>query len=441
MRLIRVSVTVFALTWVALASSVHAGSDAGGLDHVERLELDDVEAGVGPDRAIELYLRAQTARGKAVDDLRDVDVQIFEDGRPLDRKSVKLERLDRTDRGVAVVLAIDVSRTMMGDPLAQAKAAAAAFLDQLRPQDRAAIVTFAGAVNVVAPFTMSKADARQRLSTIDADSVSMSTGVYDGMYRAIELLRQGAELPRRQLAIVLSDGKDGGSQHSLEDVITLAQGDGIRPRILVYTIGYANFGRSGLPILERLSKETGGAFADATTGGTLASFYDEVSDQILNSYVARFTSNLDGKTHRVEVGAGGVKQARSVLYPLVRRPVWPFAAGGAVAVLAVGLGVWIVLSRRPAGRLVFVAGARAGESIPLRTGRIRIGSLPDNDVAIPSSTVSRYHAEVHVNGQRVSIEDLRSSNGTQVNGTSVQTSPLRPGDRIKIADIDLVFER
>jgi hypothetical protein len=423
------------------AAQSHDGS-AFEIRSVERLELDDVEVGTGPDAAVNLYLRAQTRLGTPVEHLRPVDLAITEDGRPIDSKGVTLTPLGESHRGMACVLALDVSRTMQGEALDQAKAGALAFLDRLGPADRIAILGFGGKLEVVAPFAAARSDARVRLSTLEIDSSSLRTLLYDGMYRAVELVRQGGgEIPRRAFVILLSDSQDGGSVHKPDDAITLAQGDGSRAQVPVFTVGYALFGRGGLEALQRVAKETGGDFVEAANPGQMAAFYDDVLSQMTKSYVARFTPELDGKTHRIEVSAGGLKQARAVLYPLYRRPIWPLAAVAASAVLCGTLLTWLLLRRRPAGRLVFVAGPRAGEGIALRPGRIRIGSLPDNDLAIPSSTVSRYHAEIHVSGRRVSIEDLRSSNGTQVNGTAVQMSPLRPGDRIKIADIDLVFER
>jgi uncharacterized protein YegL len=436
-----VSVAVFALAVAAPAAAQPRDSGGFEMRSVERLELDDAEVSLVPDPAVNLYLRAQTRLGTPVEHLRPVDLAISEDGRPIDPKSVTLTLLGESNRGMACVLALDVSRTMQGEALDQAKAGALAFLDRLGAPDRIAILSFGGKVEVVAPFSAARSDARVRLSTLEIDSSSMRTLLYDGMYRAVELVRQGGELPRRAFVVLLSDSQDGGSVHKLDEAVALAQGDGTRAQIPVFTIGYANFGRGGLEALQRLSKETGGDFVEAANPGQMAAFYDNILSQMTKSYVARFTPELDGKTHRIEVSAGGLKQARAVPYPLYRRPLWPVASLGAGVALGVGLLTWIVLRRRPAGRLVFVAGPRAGEGIALRPGRIRIGSLPDNDLAIPSSTVSRYHAEIHVSGRRVSIEDLRSSNGTQVNGTAIQMSPLRPGDRIKIADIDLVFER
>jgi hypothetical protein len=435
------SLAVFALMAVAPAIAERGEGGAFEMHAVERLEFDDAEAGVGVDRAVELYVRAQTRLGTPVENLRPVDLQILEDGRLVDPKRVTLTPVGESSRGIACVLALDVSRTMSGEVLEEAKAAAMGFLDRLGTHDRVAVMSFAGRTAVVAPFSAARADARIRLSTLEVDSTSMRTVLYDGMYSAVELVRQGTDLPRRAFVILLSDSQDGGSVHKLDDAIEVAKGNESRPRIPVFTIGYANFGRGGLEVLQRLSKETGGDFVEAASPNLLATFYDNILAQVTKSYVARFRTELDGKTHRIEVSAGALKQARAVPYPLYQRPLWPLAAGGGAAGLAIGLLGWSVFRRRPAGRLVFVAGARSGDSVALRAGRIRIGSLPDNEVCIPLCTVSRYHAEIHVAGRRVSIHDLRSKNGTQINGMQVETSPLHPGDRIKIADVDLVFER
>jgi hypothetical protein len=330
---------------------------------------------------------------------------------------------------------------MNGEVFEQAKAAASAFLDRMRPSDSVALMSFAGKTEVLAKFSAPRSEVRDRLSSLQVDSTSMRTVLLDGVYDAEELVRRGNDRRRPAFVILLSDSQDGGSRHKLEEAINLAKGNESQPRIPVFAIGYTNFGRGGVGVLQRLSKETGGDFIEAAEPDQLNTFFDNIVAQMTKGYVARFKTELDGKTHRIEVSTGALRQAREVPYPLYRRPLWPFAAGGGVAALGIGLLGWLALQRRPVGRLVFVAGTRSGDSISLRSGRIRIGSLPDNDVCIPSGTVSRYHAEIYVTGRRVSIQDLHSTNGVQINGMQVETSPLRPGDRIKIADVDLVFER
>jgi pSer/pThr/pTyr-binding forkhead associated (FHA) protein len=80
------------------------------------------------------------------------------------------------------------------------------------------------------------------------------------------------------------------------------------------------------------------------------------------------------------------------------------------------------------------------ERFSLRRGRTRIGSLGENDVVIDTDFVSRHHAEIHAASDEIRIEDLGSTNGTLVNGAPIQSSPLQPGDRIRIGDVEMVFE-
>lgn len=416
------------------------GSEDFRLRSVEALHLDDVHPGPDGLRVVDVYFRALTGHGEPVEHLRPVDVEIFQDEERVDVEDVTLRPLGETDRGVACVLALDVSRTMKGEPFERARGGALQLLDRLGSHDRAAVVAFGGSVEVVAPFRASRGEKRVQLESLGIESEALSTVLHDGVHRSLEMIREGRDLPRRAFVVVFSDGKDAGSTHSLESVIELARGSGTEVRVLVFGIGYARFGGGGLEVLRRLSRETGASFLEARSALRLDSFFDDVWSQMMGSYVARFPSSLDGEAHGVRVAVEGEEATRTALYPDRPRPWWPWLAGGGV-LAAAGLGAWAMAQRRSPGRLVFVGGPRAGESVALRPGRLRIGALPDNDVVLASETVSRYHAEVRVEGRRVGIQDLRSRNGTQVNGKPVRESPLQPGDRVRIADLELVYER
>ncbi len=65
--------------------------------------------------------------------------------------------------------------------------------------------------------------------------------------------------------------------------------------------------------------------------------------------------------------------------------------------------------------------------------QITIGRDPSNDVVLDTPAVSRYHAQVERVGQRYRVRDLRSSNGTFVNGERIEGNVwLRPNDAIRI---------
>ena len=71
---------------------------------------------------------------------------------------------------------------------------------------------------------------------------------------------------------------------------------------------------------------------------------------------------------------------------------------------------------------------------------VMLGRAESNDVRLsPSKGVSRYHARVDVNGQKISIQDLKSTNGTYVNSELIQTMVVVSSDKIQIGDFVLQF--
>jgi hypothetical protein len=148
---------------------------------------------------------------------------------------------------------------------------------------------------------------------------------------------------------------------------------------------------------------------------------------------------MDGGAHELRISMNKLSASREARYPEISGPLWPWlvALGGVL----VGVGVFLIVrSRSTKGRLAIITGPTAGTVVAIKAGRTRIGSLEDNEVTLPSSTVSRYHAEIIARGNRTRITDLGSKNGIRVNGQPVRESPLQAGDRIEIADIELVFE-
>jgi phosphoserine phosphatase RsbU/P len=85
-------------------------------------------------------------------------------------------------------------------------------------------------------------------------------------------------------------------------------------------------------------------------------------------------------------------------------------------------------------------GDRLGERMPLLEQRSVLGRHPDCDIILDQGAVSRQHAQItFIEGEYV-IEDLKSRNGTLVNGQLVLTpQPLHDGDEVKICDHTLAF--
>ncbi|GAA4479777.1 response regulator transcription factor EmbR [Rhodococcus olei] len=85
---------------------------------------------------------------------------------------------------------------------------------------------------------------------------------------------------------------------------------------------------------------------------------------------------------------------------------------------------------------------RDGRSTTIPPGGLRIGRKPGNDVVIDGANVSRHHAVVRNADSRFEIRDLGSLNGTRVNGDRIgDRTVLRPGDVIRIGDVEWTFEQ
>jgi hypothetical protein len=90
----------------------------------------------------------------------------------------------------------------------------------------------------------------------------------------------------------------------------------------------------------------------------------------------------------------------------------------------------------PAGSLVLPDGSR----VMLGTEPVVIGRLPECTVVLSDPNVSRRHAEVRRQGNDVVVADLRSTNGTRVNGVPVNETALADGDEISVGSTALRFE-
>lgn len=75
-------------------------------------------------------------------------------------------------------------------------------------------------------------------------------------------------------------------------------------------------------------------------------------------------------------------------------------------------------------------GESAGQDYPL-TGELTIGRGQDCDLVLTSQHASRKHARIVLEDGKVRVEDLKSSNGTFVNGERIETAELKSGDVLR----------
>ena len=120
--------------------------------------------------------------------------------------------------------------------------------------------------------------------------------------------------------------------------------------------------------------------------------------------------------------------------------------GGATLLLA--LAVAILRMRKPAPAPAAEPAPTAflemqdaeSRRIPLLKTANRIGRRPDNDIVFTNTSISGYHAEIHVQRDGTySITDLASGNGLSVNHQRVSQAALKDGDLVDLGEVRFRF--
>ena len=98
-------------------------------------------------------------------------------------------------------------------------------------------------------------------------------------------------------------------------------------------------------------------------------------------------------------------------------------------------------SKEGSAVLVQIYGDALGRRYVLTDDKMTIGRDDSNDIVLQDENVSRFHAEVRVDGASVSLVDKGSTNGSRVNDQEITTQTLESGDLLHIGSFILKYLR
>lgn len=178
-----------------------------------------------------------------------------------------------------VVLVIDVSGSMAGEPLAAAKAASTSFIGLLPDGVDVAVVAFDQTAVVASTLPESRDES---LRAIDELAVGGDTALFDALILASEEFSQTGST--RRVVIALTDGGDSASVASLEEARDALRGAEIEP----YAFALAT-SESATENLEQLVAGSEGRVERTDTSDALLPLYDDLAAQLANRFTVRFT--------------------------------------------------------------------------------------------------------------------------------------------------------
>lgn len=181
-----------------------------------------------------------------------------------------------TKKASDVVLVFDKSGSMIGQPLAEAKQGAKAFLASLDPRDRVTLLFFDGRIYPpIGPLEVGK--SRKELEDrIDGVIASGGTALYDAVDAAVTLMRKPDRQAKQRIraVVAMTDGKDENSklgQAAVEK--SLGAGEGREQSdVIVFTVAYGGAADDG--ILESIANAGNGGFARGDVASIIQVFRD-----------------------------------------------------------------------------------------------------------------------------------------------------------------------
>jgi len=233
--------------------------------------------------------------GQPVRGLRPDDFVVLDNGIPQTVDLASFETLP-----VNVILALDHSKSVTGDRLAQLQNAARTVLRALAPRDQAALVTFTHRVALQQALTH---DGSAVVAAVDAAEPGGQTSLFDGVYAA---LLAGVNDPSRNLVLVFSDGVDTASWLSSAQVIETAK----RSDAVVYALSPKDAG--SLSFLRHLTDQTGGSTFEVDSLRELSSRFVAILEEFRHRYLLSYSPKgvQPAGWHKLEVR---VKNRRAIV--------------------------------------------------------------------------------------------------------------------------------
>ena len=258
------------------------------------------------------------ANGRLITGLTKDDFEVFEDGQPATVTQFSDKRVP-----VSLGVLLDISDSMLGQPIADARGALDRFVgDLLEPGDEAFVASFNHSPRIVALWTQPPAALRGRLDDVKPTG---GTAIYDALVATAPLFNNRQHT--RAAMVVISDGADTASDYSLiraRDVVRRTD-----PFIYAVAIDSGDKRRVSTRVnpdaLREITGPSGGYTEVIHSSADLGPATERIANELNRQYTLGYTPNKapDGQWRSIRVRLKGhdyFARARRGYFAVPRKP-------------------------------------------------------------------------------------------------------------------------
>jgi len=139
-----------------------------------------------------------------------------------------------------------------------------------RFDDNLGVVVFGTFAFATAPLTYDRKSLNYVLEFLDVGIAGDNTAIGDGLAQGIRVLEHGTA--EKKVMILLSDGYQNSGEFSVKEAVLLAK----KKKIKIYTIGIGKSSEFDKNLLNKIAKDSNGAFFQAENSDELKDVYDEI---------------------------------------------------------------------------------------------------------------------------------------------------------------------
>lgn len=246
---------------------------------------------------VTLTLTVTDRWGRFIAGLEKEAFEIFDE-----KKQQNITFFSDSDAPASIGILFDISGSMNGEKITQARNALSRFMNISHPRDEYFLIAFNKRAQLLMDRTRDSEAVLNRLTLVEPKH---NTALYDACYLGVERVTRGTH--QKKALLIISDGQDNASRYNFKEVRRLMK----ESDVTIYTVGIlsgrdtgSTLGVQGQAFLDELARVTGGQSFYPRSEVEMDEIFERIALELRHQYSIGYTPKgfeQNGEWRKVKV--------------------------------------------------------------------------------------------------------------------------------------------